>query len=126
MIDDDYDHLFATMVTSAVEGFEASGPILFGDRTRLVRLAEKYRLPAVYEWRQAAEDGGLLAYSADFRALYRRVAVFVDRLLQGTKAADLPVEQPTKFDLIINLKTAKTLGLTIPPSLLLRADQVIE
>ena len=126
VVDDDYELAFAKMLTAAVDGYEASGPSLFGDRDRLVRLAAKHRLPAVYEWRQAVEDGGLLAYSADFRALYRRVATYVDRLLQGAKPADIPIEQPTKFELVINLKTAKALGLTIPPSLLLRADNVIE
>jgi putative tryptophan/tyrosine transport system substrate-binding protein len=86
----------------------------------------KYRLPGIYWTREYVEEGGLLAYSADMTDLRRRAATFVDKILKGAKPADLPVEQPIKFELVINLKTAKALGLTIPPSLLQRADQVIE
>ena len=80
----------------------------------------------MYPWREFAMEGGLLSYSANLPELYRRAATYVDKILKGAKPADLPVEQPTKFDLVINLKTAKTLGLTIPQSLLLRADEVIQ
>jgi putative ABC transport system substrate-binding protein len=103
-----------------------SSSLLFTSRTRLADLALKNRLPTVFAQREYAEAGGLMAYSADFSDLFRRTATFVDKILKGTKPADLPVEQPTKFDFVINRKTAKALGLTIPPSLLQRADQVIE
>ena len=85
-----------------------------------------YRLPGIYWAREYVEDGGLLAYSADMADLRRRAATFVDKILKGTKPADLPVEQPTKFELIINLRTAKALGLKIPDSLVQRADEVIQ
>src|SRR5262249_24999735 len=96
------------------------------NRTRIARLAEKARLPAVYGLREHAEVGGLMFYGADPADLNRRAALFIDKILKGAKPTDLPVEQPVKFELVINLKTAKALGLTIPPSLLLRADQVLE
>ena len=83
-------------------------------------------LPSIYGIREHAGARGLMAYAANRLAIFHRVAVYVDRILKGAKPADIPVEQPIKYDLVINLKTAKTLGLTIPPSLLLRADQVIE
>ena len=100
--------------------------ILYNQRKQIAELAAKSRLPSVSVLREYAEAGGLIVYSADFLDLERRAAYFVDKILRGAKPADLPVEQPTKFDLIINLKTAKAIGLTIPPSLLLRADQIIE
>jgi putative ABC transport system substrate-binding protein len=101
-------------------------PLTFIHRKRIVRLAAEHRLPAVYGSREAADDGGLMAFGPSMPAIYRRAAAFVDRILKGAKPADLPVEQPTKFEFIINLKTAKALGLTIPPSLLGRADEVIQ
>jgi hypothetical protein len=88
--------------------------------------ALKSRMPSMYDNREAADAGGLMSYGADFADSYRRVAYFVDRILKGAKPADLPVEQPTKFELVINLKTAKQIGLTIPQSMLYRADKVIK
>jgi putative ABC transport system substrate-binding protein len=95
-------------------------------RTSVVELAAKHRLPAIYHHRQFTDAGGLMAYGPNYADLFRRAAYFVDKLLKGAKPGDLPIEQPTKFEFVINLKTAKALGLTIPPSLLLRADHVIE
>jgi putative ABC transport system substrate-binding protein len=102
-----------------------SSPVFFEHR-RIVELAARHRLPAVYEHRQFTEAGGLISYGPNISTIYRRAAVYVDKILKGAKPADLPVEQATKFELVINLKTAKALGLTIPPSLLQRADQVLE
>jgi putative ABC transport system substrate-binding protein len=101
-------------------------PFFTGQRVQLVNLATKHRFPGMYYWKEFVEAGGLMSYGPSLHDLYRRAASHVDKILKGAKPADLPVEQPTKFELIINLKTAKALGLTIPPSLLLRADQVIE
>ena len=100
--------------------------MLSSQRVRIVGLAARNRLPAMYQWREFAEAGGLMSYGANILDLYPRAAVYVDKILRGAKPADLPVEQATKFELVINLKTAKVLGLMIPQSLLLRADQVIE
>jgi putative ABC transport system substrate-binding protein len=95
-------------------------------RERIVAFAAANRLPLVSEGREFSDAGGLMTYGPKVLDLYRRAASYVDRILKGAKPADLPIEQPTKFELVINLKTAKALGLTIPPSLLLRVDQVIE
>jgi putative ABC transport system substrate-binding protein len=100
--------------------------MLFSERGRLVELAAKHRLPAVFPWREPVDAGGLLAYGPNLPDLSRRAAGYVDRILKGAKPADMPVEQPIKFELAINLKTARALGLTIPPSLLMRADHVID
>ena len=99
--------------------------MLDGQRQRLVHLAAQARLPAMYQWREFAEGGGLMSYGADLPQMYRRAATYVDKILKGAKPADLPVEQPTKYELVINLKTANALGLTIPQSILLLADRVI-
>ena len=101
-------------------------PFFNTHRRTLIKLAETNRLPALYEFRQYVEDGGFMSYGVDIRDMYRRSASFVDRILKGARPGELPIERPTKFELVINLKTAKALGLTIPPSLLLRADHVIE
>ena len=100
--------------------------MFISERRRLADLAAKNRLPAVYFVREFVDAGGLMAYGPNLPDLSRRAATYVDKILKGAKPGDLPVEQPTKFELVINLKTAKALGLTIPPSLLLRANQVIE
>ncbi len=103
-----------------------SGPVLFTHRTRIVELAAERRLPAMYGITEYAKDAGLMAYAPNLLHMYRRAAVYVDKILKGAKPADLPVEQPTRFELVVNLKTAKALGLTIPQSVLIRADQVIQ
>jgi putative ABC transport system substrate-binding protein len=100
--------------------------MFFSERRRLVELAAKYRLPTVYPWREPVDSGGLLAYGPNLPDLFRRAAGYVDRILKGAKPADMPVEQPIKFELVINLKAGRTLGLTLPPSLLGRADHVID
>ena len=91
-----------------------------------IDLVAKHKFAAIYEWGVYANSGGLMSYGANLLDEYRRVAPYVDKILKGAKPGDLPIEQPTKFELVINLKTAKALGLIIPPSLLLRADQVLE
>jgi putative tryptophan/tyrosine transport system substrate-binding protein len=101
-------------------------PMFWLERRRITQLALEVGLPAIYENADFVEAGGLMAYGASLVDMSRRAAGYIDRILRGAKPADLPVEQPTKFELVINLKTAKALGLTIPPSLLARADQIIE
>ena len=101
-------------------------PIFFSHRGQLIELTAKYRLPAVYELKPFVEEGGFMSYSPNMSEMFRGMASYVNRILKGARPADLPIEQPTKFEFVINLKTAKALGLTIPPSLLARADQVIE
>ncbi len=103
-----------------------ASPSMFIERRRIADLALKYRLPTAVGGREYAEAGGLFSYAVSYPALFRRAAIYVDKILKGAKPADLPVEQPTKLELIINLKTAKALGLTIPPTLLSRADEVIQ
>jgi putative tryptophan/tyrosine transport system substrate-binding protein len=101
-------------------------PVFNSHRTQFVDLAVKSRLPAIYRTPEFVETGGLMSYGASITDLYRRAATYVDKILKGAKPADLPVEQPTKFELIINLRAAKQIGLTIPPNVLARADKVIK
>src|SRR6266849_6163022 len=123
----DFDRAFSDMTRAHASALTSlGGSMFFNERRRLVDLAAKNRLPAVYPQREFVDAGGLMAYGPNFADLFRRAATYIDKILKGTKPADLPVEQPTKFELVINLKTAKALGLTIPQSVLLRADQVIE
>ena len=121
------DGAFAAMTREGVGALLVLLDAIFYDqRARIIDLAAKNRLPAIYGLSTFAEDGGLMAYAANRFDLSRRAAAYVDKILKGAKPGDLPVEQPTKFELVIKLKTAKALGLTIPPSVLGRADQVIE
>jgi putative ABC transport system substrate-binding protein len=118
---------FAAMTRDRAGGLVLVGaPFFETHRVTILRLTAQHRLPAISTQRSFAEQGSLMAYQEYTLDTERRVAVFVDKILKGAKPADLPVEQPTKFELVINLNTAKTLGLTIPQSLLQRADQVIE
>ncbi len=104
----------------------ASGATLFAARRQIVAFASQHRLPMVSAYRESVEQGALMSYVVDWRDVYRRVATYVDRILKGAKPGDLPIERPTKFELLVNMKTAKALGLTIPQALLLRADEVVE
>jgi len=123
----DIEGAFGAMSRSRAGAFLIlGGPMTWTSRQQIADLAAQYRLPGIHFFREYAEAGLLLAYGANPVAQYRRAATYIHKILQGAKAADLPVEEPSKFELTINLKTAKALGLTIPPSLLLRADQVIE
>ena len=123
----DFDKAFSDMTRARAEALTVLVSAMFlTERRRLVALAAKNRLPTVYPWREYVDAGGLMAYGPNDAELYRRAATYADKILKGARPGDLAVEQPTKFELVINLKTAKALGLTIPPSLLARADQVIE
>jgi putative ABC transport system substrate-binding protein len=124
---DEFDRAFSAMIRERADALIVfPSPMLFAERRRIVDLAAKHRLPSMSNTREYVELGGLIAYGASSTDLWRRGATYVDKILKGAKPADLPVEQPTKFELLINLKTAKALGLTIPPSVLGQADQVIE
>ncbi len=123
----EFDEAFAAMRREHPHALLVmADPVTMGQRKRTVEFAETHRIPAIYETREFADAGGLMSYGINLAEHFRRGAVYVDKILKGAKPADLPVEQPTKFELIINLKTAKALGLTIPPALLLRADEVIK
>lgn len=126
----DPDSLERAFKTAAQEQLHAivptAGRVTFAARKPIAQLAIKYRLPAIYQEQEFVDEGGLLSYGPNFSDLYRRAAYFVDKILRGAKPADLPIEQPRKFDFVINLKTAKQIGLTIPPNVLARADKVIK
>jgi putative ABC transport system substrate-binding protein len=122
-----FEKVFAALNRERPDGlYVTTGPLMTANVKRIAGLALKSRLPSVYGSREAVDAGGLMSYDADVADSYRRVAYYVDKILKGAKPADLPVEQPTKFDLVINLKTANQIGVTIPPSILVRADKVIK
>src|SRR5262249_16211871 len=123
----DFDHAFQAATRSNAGGMIVVDDVLmYRHRNQIVRLAAESRLPASYGFREFVEVGGLMAYGPSIPAMFRRAAIYVEKMLRGGKRGDLAIEEPTKFELVINLKTAKALGLTIPPSVLGRADQVIE
>ena len=123
----EFESAFSAMTRERVGALLVLSDAMFYDqRRRIVDLAAKSRLPGTYHRREFAEAGGLMSYGTNLADIYRRLAIYVDKILKGAKPADLPVEQPTKFELVVNLKTARALGLTVPPSILLRADQVIQ
>ena len=124
---DGFERVFAALSKERPDGlYVRRGPLMSANQKRIIGFALKSRLPSVYSYREAVEAGGLMSYGADLADSYRRVAYFVDRILKGAKPADLPVEQPTKFEFVINLKTAKQIGLTIPPEVLARANKLIK
>ena len=123
----DFDRVFTAINNERPDGiFVLGGPLMNRTQERTAAFAIKSRLPSIYDTRDAVDVGGLMFYGADVMESYERVATFVDKILKGRKPADLPVEQPTKFEFVINLKTAKQIGLTIPPNVLARADKVIK
>src|SRR5262249_22983546 len=118
---------FRVAVREGVDGIiTISAPVIFAQRQSIIVLAANHKLPAIYPHKEFVEDGGLMSYGEDRRDLYRRAAIYVDKILNGAKPAEMPVERPTKFELFANLKTAKQIGLTIPANLLARADRVIK
>ena len=124
---EDFDTAFSAMVTNSASALIVfPSPMFYGAHRRLVDLAAKHRLPTIYAFKEAVAAGGLMSYGTSIPDLSRRAATYVDKILKGAKPADLPVEQPTRFDLVVNLKTANALGLTIPPSVLARADEIIQ
>ena len=123
----DFENVFRIAMRSGSEAiFVLESASIFRDATKIAQLALKDRLPASFAFREYVETGGLISYGVNFLDMWRRAAEYADKVLKGAKPGDLPVEQPTKFELVINLKTAKALGLTIPPSLLTRADEIIQ
>ena len=123
---DGFEKVFAALTKDRPDGlYVHGGPVMNANLKRTIGFALKSRLPSVYSNREAVVAGGLMSYGADIADSYRRVAYFVDRILKGANPADLPVEQPNKFELVINLKTAKQIGVTIPPNMLLQADKVL-
>jgi ABC-type uncharacterized transport system substrate-binding protein len=125
---EDYDGAIASILAENVNSLLVmASPINYSDNaSRLIQLTLKHRLPAMFGYKENVQAGGLMSYAVDVLDLYRRSAVYIGKILKGTKPADLPVEQASKYELAINLKTAKALGITLPPTVLARADEVIE
>ena len=124
---DEIDGTFSAMAREHADALVVlGGPLVMNQRSRIADLAASHKLPAIYYERALVMAGGLMSYGADLKNMSRRAATYVDKILKGAKPADLPVEQPTKFELVVNLKTAAALGLTIPPAILARADEIIE
>ncbi|HSK31559.1 MAG TPA: ABC transporter substrate-binding protein [Candidatus Limnocylindria bacterium] len=124
---DGFDRVFASMGKESSDGlFVLGGPLMYANQKRTIGFALKRRFPSAYNRREDVDAGGLMSYGADLAHSYRRVAIYIDKILKGAKPADLPVEQPTKFEFVINLKTAKQIGSTIPPNVLVRADRVVK
>ena len=124
---EDFDRAFSNMITARAGALAVlSTPVFASERRTLAELAAKNRLPTVFSFREYVDAGGLMSYGPNLADLSRRAATYVDKILKGAKPGDLPIEQPTKFELVINLKTAKDLGLTIPQSVIARADEVIQ
>jgi putative ABC transport system substrate-binding protein len=125
--EEDFEAAFAAATRANAQALLAlDDPLTIGYRSRIVDLAASSRLPAIYGFREFPDAGGLISYGANFVVLFRRAATYVDKILKGAKPADLPIEQPTKFELVINIKAAKAIGLTVPPLLLVQADDLIE
>ncbi len=125
---DDLDRAFSTVTKGRAQALILAGanPVLFANQGQIVSFARRNRLPSIYPIKEFVDAGGLMSYGASNADQWRRAATFVDKILKGRKPADLPVEQPTRFELVINMKTAKALGITFPPTILIRADQVIQ
>ena len=124
---EDIERAFSSAIAQRVNALSVGNDsVVIANRIQVVQLAAKYRLPAIYATRDFVDAGGLLSYAAHYPDLYRRAAAYVDKIFKGAKPADLPVEQPTKFEIVVNLKAASALGLTVPSTLLARADEVIE
>jgi putative tryptophan/tyrosine transport system substrate-binding protein len=125
---DDLDRAFSAITEQRAQALVVAGPspVTFSNRAKLASFAQKNRLPSIYDGRVFVDAGGLMFYGPNDPDMFRRAAIYVDKIVKGAKPADLPVEQPTKFELVINLKTAKALGITIPQSLLVRADEIIQ
>jgi len=124
---DELDAAFREIAKAKADAlFVISDPVLGYERARIVEFAQQQRMPGIYFWREFAEIGGLVSYGANLAATYRRSALYVDKILKGAKPGDLPIEQPVTFELVVNLKTAKSLGITVPESVRLRADEIIE
>ena len=125
MVNGDYERAFAALAAERPQAlFVAAAPVFLRDRKQIIERAARFRMPAIYEWREYVEDGGLMAYATSLTALHKRIADYIDRIFEGAKPGETPIEQPAKFDLAINSRTARALGLALSPALLLRADVV--